>query len=68
MFRELDRRTSGTDVIALFWDEDRSCGELVIDRDGESRTRLLPLSLVADALRHPYLYLGFPAAAAVAAD
>jgi hypothetical protein len=68
MFRELDRRISGPDTIALFWDGDRSCGELVIDRDGESRTRLLPLSLVADALRHPYLYLGFPAAGALAPD
>ena len=57
MFRELDRRVSGDDVIALFWDEERGCGELVIDRAGETWTRQVPPHKVADALRHPYVYL-----------
>jgi hypothetical protein len=61
MFRELDRRQNGDDVIALFWDDERRCGELVIDRCGETRTRRLAVERIADALRHPYLYIELPA-------
>ena len=57
MFRELDRRVSGDDVIAIFWDDERNCAELVIDRAGETWTRQVPSHKVADALRHPYIYL-----------
>jgi hypothetical protein len=57
VFRELDRRVSGDDVIALFWDDERKCAELVIDRCGETWTRQVPPNKVADALRHPYVYL-----------
>ena len=57
MFRELDRRVSGDDVIALFWDDERNCAELVIDRAGETWTGQVPPHKVADALRHPYVYL-----------
>jgi hypothetical protein len=57
VFRELDRRVSGDDVIALFWDDERGCAELVIDRAGETWTRQVPPHKVADAMRHPYVYL-----------
>jgi hypothetical protein len=57
MFRELDRRVIGDDVIAVFWDDERGCAELVIDRGGETWTRQLPPAKVADAMRHPYVYL-----------
>jgi hypothetical protein len=67
MFRELDRRTNGDDVIALFWDEDCRYGELVIDRRGETQTRRLAAERIADALRHPYLYIDLPTEACTAA-
>jgi hypothetical protein len=57
VFRELDRRVCGDDVIALFWDDERGCAELVIERAGETWTRVLPPAKVADAMRHPYVYL-----------
>lgn len=50
----------------MYWDEEQRCGHLVIDRDGDCRTRAVPRERIADALRHPYLYAGPPVTQAAA--
>ena len=51
----------GADVVTLWWDDERGRGELVIEHDGDVACRELTLDCIADALRHPFLYVTFAA-------